>query len=165
MNAAERAETWLKEPHFGGMVAEGVYDLIRALLAEHREMKTALDAIAKREPKSHYWGDHGMGGWDDCSKCEDLIELAQAALKGKGEKMMKDYEKLLTERVCAMTPKTDSDPEQPTLRDQFAMHCPITFWDADRLFGDNDGSLTLEQYVGIRFQYADEAMKAREVKP
>jgi hypothetical protein len=52
-------------------------DVLRTQLAIARE---ALERISKEEPKEHYYN-HGYSRPDGCSKCEELIEIAQAALK------------------------------------------------------------------------------------
>ena len=59
-------------------------DAIADLTAENERMAKALDEIANRKPKSHYWGDHGMGGWEECDECIEIIEIAANAMRGKG---------------------------------------------------------------------------------
>ena len=56
----------------------------------------------------------------------------------------------------------DSFPEQPSLRDQFAMSCPITIeW-----FTENrcNTKPTLREYCEFRYEYADFMMKVRGEK-
>jgi hypothetical protein len=60
-----------------------------------------------------------------------------------------------------------TDPEQPTLRDCFAMQCPMTLAEFKSTFGVTSGSneYIIQRYCIYRYQYADAMLKAREEKP
>ena len=54
---------------------------LSATQAERDTYRKALEEISQHKPREHYIGDHGMGGYEECSKCEDLIDIAREALK------------------------------------------------------------------------------------
>lgn len=81
---------------------------------------------------------------------------------------MSDLESILLKYHANDLPKQQAmaliqdliDAERITLRDEFAMHCPIT-WEEAQNYNDS-GDDEINWYAGIRFEYADAMLERRK---